>query len=281
MRILLTATALLLVFTGVNANAQAPVVDLNSPTTTNATVPPEEAIRAPVDIESRLAILERKDSNRIEAQQRIQGQLDTLQSEVDEIRGTIELHNHQLERILQRQRELYLELDNRFTALQSQTQSVEAQLGNTALSATTSGVNASAPASSASNPALNNSMTEEVAYQTAVDLILKQRDYDSAIPAFESFLSTYPSSQFTDNAHYWLGQLLFNKQQWDGARIQFTNVVENFLDSSKRADALYKLGMLEKSQSNAAQARVYFEQVIAEYASSTSARLATQQLRSL
>ncbi|MFT6806758.1 MAG: TolA-binding protein, partial [Glaciecola sp.] len=108
----------LISFTGAWAFAQAPVVDLNDPKQTNQaqTIITQNAIvqntppviTNPTDVATRLLILERKDQSRVEAQQRVQRQLDMLQGDVDEIRGSIELHNHQLEQILERQRELYL-----------------------------------------------------------------------------------------------------------------------------------------------------------------------------
>lgn len=266
----------LISFTGAWAFAQAPVVDLNDPKQTNQAqtantqiasvqnTPP--VISSPTDVQSRLLILERKDQSRVEAQQRVQQQLDTLQSDVDEIRGSIELHNHQLEQILERQRELYLELENRFANLSQQTTAA----GNS--------VGAVQPTTPIARPA---GQSEEQAYQAAVNLILKERNYDQAIPAFQSFLSTFPSSSYTDNAHYWLGQLLFNKQDWDGARKQFESVVNNFAQSPKRADAILKLGMVEKSVSNKAKAKRLFEQVVSEYPDSTPSRLANEQLKSL
>lgn len=57
--------------------------------------------------------LERKLDARNRAQVRIQQQLDELQNEVNEIRGATELHTHQLTQVLERQRELYQELDRR------------------------------------------------------------------------------------------------------------------------------------------------------------------------
>jgi tol-pal system protein YbgF len=262
----------LISFTGAWAFAQAPVVDLNDPkqanqtqttATQNRTTP---LISNPSDVESRLTILERKDKSRVEAQQRVQQQLDTLQSDVDELRGSIELHNHQLEQILERQRELYLELENRFANLSQQTtsigNSVSAGVANT-------------------QPSVQTGQSEEQAYQSAVNLILKDRNYDEAIPAFQTFLNSFPSSSYTDNAHYWLGQLLFNKQDWDGARVQFESVVNNFAESPKRADAILKLGMVEKSVGNKAKAKRLFEQVVSEYPDSSPSRLANEQLKSL
>jgi tol-pal system protein YbgF len=211
-------------------------------------------------------LLERKDKSRVEAQQRVQMQLDTLQSEVDDLRGSIELHNHQLEQISERQRELFLELENRFAGLTQQTNSVASAVGGS----TASG-QVTAPIK----------QSEEQAYQSAVNLILKERDYEQAIPAFQRFLSSFPSSSYTDNAHYWLGQLLFNKQDWDGAREQFESVVNNFAESPKRADAILKLGMVEKSVNNNTKAKRLFEQVVSEYPESSPSRLANEQLKSL
>lgn len=267
----------LISFTGAWAYAQAPVVDLNDPkqTSQTQTAPSQTAtaqnttpplISNPADVETRLLLLERKDKNRIETTQRVQQQLDTLQADVDEIRGSIELHNHQLEQILERQRELYLELENRFANLSEQTASV---------GSSTPGL------SQTIEPSIPTGQSEEQAYQSAVNLILKDRNFEEAIPAFQSFLSSFPNSSYTDNAHYWLGQLLFNKQDWDGAREQFAVVVNNFAGSSKRADAILKLGMVEKSVNNKPKAKSLFEQVIAEYPDSTPSRLANEQLKSL
>ncbi|PKI01907.1 tol-pal system protein YbgF [Glaciecola sp. 33A] len=266
----------LISFTGAWAFAQAPIVDLNDPKQTNQAqnaaaqntkvqnTPP--VITNPTDVATRLLILERKDQSRVEAQQRVQQQLDMLQGDVDTIRGSIELHNHQLGQILERQRELYLELQNRFSDLSEQT----ASAGNS--------VGVIAPSAQGNRPA---GQSEEQAYQSAVNLILKERNYDDAIPAFQVFLSTFPNSSYTDNAHYWLGQLLFNKQDWDGARLQFESVVNKFADSPKRADAILKLGMVEKSVGNKAKAKRLFEQVVAEYPDATPSRLANEQLKSL
>ena len=266
----------LISFTGAWALAQAPVVDLNDPketnqaqpvTTQNANVQNTPAvITKPTDVATRLLILERKDQSRVEAQQRVQQQLDMLQGDVDSIRGSIELHNHQLGQILERQRELYLELQNRFSNLSEQTASAENSVGVVA------------PSAQATRP---TGQSEEQAYQSAVNLILKERNYDDAIPAFQVFLSTFPSSSYTDNAHYWLGQLLFNKQDWDGAKQQFESVVNQFADSPKRADAILKLGMVEKSVGNKAKAKRLFEQVVAEHPDATPSRLANEQLKSL
>jgi tol-pal system protein YbgF len=230
----------------VNA-APAPVTDLSD-----------------ASIEQRLTIVERMVSSRANSQHRIQEQLDTMQDEVNELRGSIELHNHQLEKILERQRELYLEIDKRIEAVSSQAPVV-----------------ATAPGQVQSENTYVLSEDENQAYDKAVNLILKDKQYDLAIPQFQAFITKFPNSSYAPNAHYWLGQLLFNKQDWSGAGEQFQVLISGYPDSTKRADAIFKLGVVEQKRSNLARAKQLFEQVISEYPDSSSKKLAETRLSNL
>ncbi|MFQ3196500.1 MAG: tol-pal system protein YbgF [Paraglaciecola sp.] len=239
--IALTLTTIL----GAAANAApAPVADLSSAST-----------------ENRLAVLERMFNTRTDAQHRMQSQLDLLQNEVNELRGSIETHNYQLEKILERQRELYLEIDKRIEAVMIQS-----------------------PESAADTDPSGNvqtSLNEDQAYDKAVNLILKDKRYDEAIPEFEMFLQNYPNSNYVSNAHYWLGQLLFNKQDWAGATNQFEALINGFPDSTKRADAMLKLGIAEQQRANIARAEQLWKNVIVEYPKSSARKLAEMKLKDL
>lgn len=240
--------------------AQAPVADL----TDNQVAQPSQQGAEPVvaSLEERVAILERIVKSRNAMQQNIQSQLDLMQGEVDELRGAVELHTNQLEKVLQRQRELYLEIDKRVEALKTTQVPVSSESSN------------SAPVNSAPVTGLS----ESEAYDAAVNLILKTREYDKAIPAFEAFLNTYPSSEYADNAHYWLGQLLFNKQSWADAESAFSTVVQNFPDSSKRADAMLKLGVIKQRTGSTSEANTWFQKVLSEYPNSSAAKLAQSRM---
>ena len=214
--------------------------------------------------DQRIEALERMFSTRTEAQHRLQQQLDTMQQEVNELRGSIELHNYQLERILDRQRELYAEIDKRMSGVSNPPPVTPV--------ATNSAQQGSGAVLSAN---------ENDAYDKAVNLILKDKLYDQAIPAFQSFLQTFPNSSYASNAHYWLGQLLFNKQDWAGASAQFQILVNKYPDSNKRADALVKLGVTEMERSNSARAKQLWEQVIREFPDSPSSKDAAKRLKSI
>jgi tol-pal system protein YbgF len=215
--------------------------------------------------EKRIAELERKFSTRTESQHRQQEQLDVMESEVNELRGAIEVQNYQLEKILERQRELYLEIDKRIEAVKIQPSTLPVVAVNTAVT----------------NIEVPFSGNENEAYDKAVNLILKDRLYDQAIPEFQTFLQNFPNSSYVPNAHYWLGQLLFNKQDWAGAGSQFQVLITDYPDSNKRADATLKLGITEMERANAARAKQLWEQVVAEFPDSSSAKLAEKRLKGL
>ncbi|MDF2177204.1 tol-pal system protein YbgF [Aliiglaciecola sp. CAU 1673] len=229
-----------------------------------APAPVTDVSRGSVD--SRLTALERMVEARTDSQHRIQQQLDVMQQEVNELRGAVELHTHKLEQILERQRELYQEIDRRMEGLQAQQPAPNYDVAN------------DMPAPS---PQDMSSGGEAEAYDKAVNLILRDKRYDDAIPAFENFLQTYPSSSYAANAYYWLGQLQFNKQAWDKATQQFERVVNNYPDSNKRADSLLKMGMIAQNQGNLARAQQLFERVIKEFPNSSARKLAEPRLNAI
>jgi tol-pal system protein YbgF len=252
------AISLLLVYGAAVYAAPAPVTDLNDSS-----------------LERRVEIIERVLEARTDMQHRIQQQLDEMQNDVQEMRGTLELHNHQLEKILERQRELYLEIDRRIVAVN--TQSNNPQVAGP-IGAPSGNASTNAPVA---QTVTSNGLNESDAYDRAVNLILRDKQYDLAIPEFQSFLQTYPNSSYAPNAHYWLGQLLFNKQEWESAGEQFDTLVSRYPDSSKRADALFKLGVVEQRRDNLAKAKQLFQQVMKQYPDSSSSGLAEARLKAM
>ncbi|WP_448248542.1 tol-pal system protein YbgF [Thalassotalea agariperforans] len=234
----------------------APVIDVSSQ--------PVNSSSANVSLSEQLANVERKLDARNRAQINMQRQLTDLQNEVDEIRGVTELHSHKLSQILERQRELYQELDRRVSqAIQSP--QVPATL-------------ASNNVNNAPNIDYSSDLTENEAYDHAVNLVLKEKQYDQAIEKFKAFNKKYPNSTYAANAHYWLGQLLFTKNELSQAANEFSIVVNQHKDSTKRSDAMLKLAMVSDKQGDKARARVLYNQLIKEYPSTSAAQLAGSRL---
>ncbi|WP_282177035.1 tol-pal system protein YbgF [Vibrio nereis] len=210
--------------------------------------------------ENEVQRLERLLENRNRVQLRMQQQVDEMALEISELRGQLEKNNYEMQQMLKRQRELFIELDK----VRGQVSSGATQSKNNS--------------STSQKGTYSTNANEQTAYQNAVDLILKKRDYNGAIAAFQKFQKDYPDSTFTPNSHYWLGQLYFAKKQDKDAAKSFVAVVSH-KDSNKRADALVKLGDIASRNNNAAQAAKYYQQVVNEYPDSASAKLAKKHLK--
>ncbi|MGY4027300.1 tol-pal system protein YbgF [Aeromonas rivuli] len=250
------------------AHAAAPVSDLSGgdSAVTAAFGNNAGAIVPSGSLEDRVALLERTLNARLRLQADLQQQVDSLQGEVADLRGQLEQQTYKMEQSQERQRQLYQELDK----VSSQQAAPAAAVAATA-----------ATASAASAATYSSNQDENQAYDSAVNLVLKDKNYDKAIPAFQGFIKQFPDSSYVPNAHYWLGQLLFNKGDRPGATAQFKTLADKYSKSPKRADALVKLGMIAQLDGNKAQAKSYYEQVIKGYPNTSPAQLAKQSLDKL
>lgn len=241
----------------------------------------------------RIAALERIVEARANAQVAMQQQVSALLDEVSELRGVTEMHSYKLEEILQQQRNIYQEIDRRLgtgaasgsttstptASVTPTTPTEQAPIGNPA--ALVNGGGETQTAETATSAEVSSSPSESEAYESAVNLVLKDRAYDAAIPAFENFVRTYPDSSYAPNSYYWLGQLFFTKNELLKAKAQFERVVAQFPQSAKAADSLSKLGQLAEKEGDVAAARQFYQLLVSKYPQAKPAKAAKAKLESL
>ncbi|MEX2206344.1 MAG: tol-pal system protein YbgF [Myxococcota bacterium] len=68
-------------------------------------------------------------------------------------------------------------------------------------------------------------------------------DYAGAIDRFRVFLQTHPSSEYADNALFWMGDSYFKLNDYEQAAVAFDRVVKRFPEGNKVPDALYRQGV--------------------------------------
>lgn len=253
-------------------------IALMVPAAAMAQAPVSSLSQSSDSLEQRLATIERMLKARQGAQLDMLNQLNSLQQDVAQLRGVTEEHEYRLEQLLERQRELYQEIDRRFNQLKEGSGSVNYGSSAGSASGSTTADNSSAVDSNSNDSGYSTNLNENDAYDKAIALVLEDKRYDAAIPAFEQFIEQFPNSSYLPNAHYWLGQLQFAQQAYDKARQHFQNVVNNYPDSNKRADCMLKLGVIASEQGKTASAKEYYQQVLNEYPDSTEANLAKQRL---
>ncbi|MBF9000026.1 tol-pal system protein YbgF [Vibrio nitrifigilis] len=237
--------------------APAPVSDIGNNSSSANTVSASSSQAPEGDVQR----LERLLQARSRMQLQMQQQLDEMSQEIRNLRGQIEKNSYDMQQMVKRQRELFVELDH----VRSTMKSAEPSTDSSASADDDQGT-------------YSSNADEQTAYQNAVDLILKKRDYSGAIAAFEKFEKDFPKSVYTPNSHYWLGQLFFAKKQDVDAAKNFAAVLA-FDKSNKRADAMVKLGDIAARNNNAAQAKKYYQQVVDEYPNSSSAEVAKAHLK--
>ena len=234
-----------------------------------ATTPPDQD---PVqiklnDLDTRLARIERVVAN--QSLLGLANQVEALRSEVRAMHNDIDVLNHNLDSAKKQQHDLYADLDQRLKIL-------EARNGAGGSAPAASGI---AGAGGTGAPAAESTAdgADKGSYQAAFDL-LKNGQYDRAITAFQAFLTTYPNSQLTDNAQYWLGEAHYVNKSFPEALAAFQRVVENFPSSRKVPDALLKIGYCDYELKEYSAARAALLHVTTKFPDSSAAPLAQQRL---
>ena len=117
-----------------------------------------------------------------------------------------------------------------------------------------------------------------------------QRLYDSAwadyaggqwalaVTGFEAYISTYPRSEMTDDAAFYIGETYFLQGDFPGAVESYDEVVLNYPDGDKVPEAAYKRGLAFDRLGEQERARESFDLVVTNYPDSRMAALAQQLL---
>jgi len=260
-------------------------------------------------------------SQRLEEQMRLSpngeaiAKMESLQEQVQSLRGQVEQLTHQLEQLQLQQKNLYSELDKRqeqSSVPVSQTASVAPAIATAtpAPEAPTPSVDeipvkrveiskpvktaATETPSAKQKPLLTpltkgdvlptaqqpNVAEEQKIYQSAYNLI-KQKKYNDAVTVLQKMLNKYPSGQFASNAHYWLGELFGLLGKNDDALSEFSVIVKTYPRSPRISDAQLKVGLILASQLKWSDAKLALKRVINQYPGTSSAKVATEQLKQI
>jgi tol-pal system protein YbgF len=214
------------------------------------------------EIERRLSALERVLANGSLVDLTIQ--VDELQRQVAGLQGRTESLEHEAEGTVSRQRDLYVDLDDRIQSLEQ--------------SAQNAAVNVMDGGSLAPGQLPVPGGSDRDNYQAAFELLKEQR-YEPAAMAFQQFLVSFPDSQLADNAQYWLAESYYVTDQFEKALEQFQLVISRFPRSRKVPDALLKIGYSNYGLQRWESARGALGRVQADYPDTTAARLAEQRLK--
>ncbi|MCO6414283.1 MAG: tol-pal system protein YbgF [Thiogranum sp.] len=238
------------------------------------------------ELEERIVQLERKLDSRGLVD--LMTQMQTIQRDMQQLRGNIEVQTHELENLQKRQRDLYLDIDRRLHRLEaggvagadgdSAVMPSPDLQGSAQVPAPVMPADPAGSASAAAAPVASlNPAAERREYDAALE-ILKEGRYSEASGAFETFLKRYPQSSYADNAQYWLGEVFYVTREFQRALGEFEKVLKDYPDSTKKADARLKIGYIRYELKDWAAARDSLSRVVQEHPGTTTARLAQERL---
>lgn len=238
-----------------------------------AMVPPEED---PVfiklsEMDSRLGRVERVIDN--EGLMNLLQQLQDLQKDMQALRNQVETLQFQADQAATRQKEQYLDLDQRLQGLEKSVSGSQRLEGIGDQSVLDGGA-----LKPGQLPVPGGS--DRANYQAAFEL-LKQGRYAEASSALRQFMIAFPDSTLSDNAQYWLAETHYVSQAYARALPEFQAVVDKYPQSRKIPDALLKIGYCNVELKRYDAARKALQTVVANYPETTAARLAAQRLERL
>lgn len=266
----LTYTGLVLLTLSAQAD-KAPVEDLGQPADLerpaylddNSNY--EEPVDTKITTEQRLAKLEAQLRNI--TQQNMFSSLNDVRQEVQILRGQLEKQQHDIQVLAMQQKQFYQDLNSRIaTAAQPKTAQNDAEKIAESVSSTQKA------------PVL--ATEENKLYRDAFEL-LKSKQYNDAINAFQSYLSKFPSGSYAVNSYYWIGEIYYLQGKSAEAKKAFSSVANNFPNSQKVPDALLKLAIIEIDAGKVDQGRILLEKVQRQYPGTTAARLAALRYQEL
>jgi len=248
-------------------------------------------------------------------------QVQQLQDEVRMLRGQLDEQKFELESLQRRQRDQYLDLDQRIQGMNTSGATpggiAGPAAGTAAGAAPVVGASTPPPAAVESSPGVGpgvaaeddgpavtqrggtaSSVTAIAAPEAATSTTTAapedvQSAYDEAFQAlrdlryadaaqgFQRFLDSYPDSPLAGNAQYWLGESYYVTRNYEIALGAFQDLLADFPDSTKRPDGLLKIGFTHYELEQYDQARAALEQVQRDFPNSTFSRLAESRLRSM
>jgi len=213
--------------------------------------------------------------------------IENMQSELQILRGEIELHTHELNQIKQRQRDLYVDVDRRLvrmergganpapgaapatpqTSNQNPSQNAGQPPAVTPPAATTAPAATAASVPSKPKP---DFATEQKAYQAAFDLLRELR-YDQAVTSFRKFIADYPNGRYAHIAQYWIGEANYAQRKFKLAIKDYQTLINAYPKSPKLAEALLKIGYSQYELKSYNQAEATLKRLVKDYPGTTEA----------
>lgn len=216
----------------------------------------EEARKGLAELRARIEALQPQVEDKASKRSLLElaNQNEQLRQEIAKLRGQVEVLTNELANAQQRQKDFYVDLDNRMRKLEPQRVTVDGK-------------------------EVNIDPAEQKAYDSAFALY-KAGDYRTAGQAFADFLRRYPQSGYAPQAQYLLGNTFYAQHDCKNAIAAQQAVVKNYPTNPKAADALLNISTCHIELKEKNLAKKALEMLLAQFPDSAAAVTAKERLAS-
>ncbi|MBX9918037.1 MAG: tol-pal system protein YbgF [Nitrosomonas sp.] len=266
------------------------------------------------EMEARIAKME--EALNSQALLELYSKVETLEQELGKLNGQIEMLGNDNALLQKRQRDFYIDLDNRLRQIEQQSPQKRSPSSHLELNKGAPG-SAAAPSSSpseqaaaappvdadtvipestssevadasvtqdsgavAANELTPPGTTESGAYKAAFDLF-KNGEYANAIAQFESFLENYPQSNLSPGAAYWIGNGRYALRDYQLAIDAQRKLISKYPASNKVPDAFLNIASSQLEMGDSKASKQTLENLLAKYPQSDAAKKAKQRLANI
>ncbi len=145
----------------------------------------------------------------------------SFEQRVNDLTNQIEQINHKYDVLMKKFEALSTDIEFRFKELETKSKA--------------------APIKTADAPKkIADPKSAKMEFEKAYTLIKEQR-YDEAEQAFEEFIKSYPTSEYTGISYYWLGESFMLRKRYDKAAVNYIQSFSKFPKNNKADLSMLKL----------------------------------------
>lgn len=214
----------------------------------------DEARKAILDVRTKVDTMQRSVDAKADnsAVLQLSNQNESLRQEVARLTGQIEVLSNELANAQQRQKDFYVDLDNRLRKLEPQNVTVD---GKDAMV----------------------EHSEQRTYDNAFALF-KAGDYKRSGAAFADFIQRYPQSAYVPSAQYWIGNAYYSQSDYRGAIAAQQTLLKKYPDNAKAPDALLNIASSYIALKDRVAAKKTLEALISQYPNTPASQTAKERL---
>ncbi len=200
-------------------------------------------------------------ANATRSQLELANQIEQLKADVARLRGQSEVLAYELEATQKRQKDFYIDLDNRLRKFEAAAAAAESK---------------PAPGDAAAGAPVDPA-AEMRDYEAALTLFKGAR-YKEALAAFQGFIKSHGSSAMLPSAHYWAASAHYQLHEFPKAAELFAKVPAAWPADAKAPDALLGQANSYRDAGDIKSARKVLEQLVEKYPTSNAAQAVRSRL---